>query len=800
MTRNSKTEWVGGLVSPPAHVMDRDEPYRVQLALWLELPGEMIVGFEVVPPDNTLAAVTRSLRRAIQQPMTGRPRRPARVRVSDAALAAAARQVLGPDAHVEMAPTPELDAVMATFNDHVSAPSEEASYLEQGRIDTKTMAAFFESARLLYSVAPWRKASDHEILHMEIPALGIRGACVSIIGILGESLGLIVFPSLQGYEAFVDAADSFGSGGRRPRNLGTGWVSLNFERGADLPAGLRREIAAHRWPVASPEAYPLAMALDPDLVSRPLLSRDYRVLEACARAVAAFYLKHADLFGKDEIPPVSESWFDADDLEVRLTLPYEAHILFEPGQPPRRQETRVGRNDPCPCGSGRKYKKCCLSSHQQQHRQAREHEQVHERDLRWVAQLHRYALQRFGRKFERGFEDFLEPEDALPLAAPWLVFGRAIEGRTVVDWFLEERGRALPAADRAWLEAQRDAWLSLWEVTGVIPGERLSMRDLLTGETREIREVEGSKFAVARDTLLARVVDFEGVSLLCGMHPRVLPPRYAAVALEDAQAKLRRKRAVPPERLNDGKFGRHLIRTWDELVEDFDEEQRRPRELSNTDGDPLLLTIDRFALVDTDTAGLESRLLALPEVSGPPTGVRDDAPRVFVFLRPGGPAAGAGGSTVIGRAWIESQQLNVETNSVRRADDLRARLESVLQGTLRHRSREHSDPLSEAFAHTRDAPAAHASAASPEAEEALLEYKREHYRRWLDESIPALDGKTPRQAARTARGRAELDLLLREMENMEQRAAGAHAYDFGELRKALGLDTGGGAARRNHLP
>jgi preprotein translocase subunit SecA len=25
----------------------------------------------------------------------------------------------------------------------------------------------------------------------------------------------------------------------------------------------------------------------------------------------------------------------------------------------RRAEPRVGRNDPCPCGSGKKYKKCC---------------------------------------------------------------------------------------------------------------------------------------------------------------------------------------------------------------------------------------------------------------------------------------------------------------------------------------------------------------------------------------------------------------------------------------------------------
>lgn len=29
-------------------------------------------------------------------------------------------------------------------------------------------------------------------------------------------------------------------------------------------------------------------------------------------------------------------------------------------QPQRRTEPRVGRNDPCPCGSGKKFKNCCL--------------------------------------------------------------------------------------------------------------------------------------------------------------------------------------------------------------------------------------------------------------------------------------------------------------------------------------------------------------------------------------------------------------------------------------------------------
>ena len=27
---------------------------------------------------------------------------------------------------------------------------------------------------------------------------------------------------------------------------------------------------------------------------------------------------------------------------------------------PIRRVTKIGRNDPCPCGSGKKYKNCCL--------------------------------------------------------------------------------------------------------------------------------------------------------------------------------------------------------------------------------------------------------------------------------------------------------------------------------------------------------------------------------------------------------------------------------------------------------
>ncbi|EKV31981.1 yecA family protein [Caenispirillum salinarum AK4] len=34
-------------------------------------------------------------------------------------------------------------------------------------------------------------------------------------------------------------------------------------------------------------------------------------------------------------------------------------IAGRPGSPPVQRGAKVGRNDPCPCGSGKKYKKCC---------------------------------------------------------------------------------------------------------------------------------------------------------------------------------------------------------------------------------------------------------------------------------------------------------------------------------------------------------------------------------------------------------------------------------------------------------
>jgi hypothetical protein len=361
------------------------------------------------------------------------------------------------------------------------------------------------------------------------------------------------------------------------------------------------------------------------------------------------------------------------------------------------------------------------------------------------------------------------------------VYGFEVEGRPVVDWFLEDRGARLGADERAWLLAQERAWLSIWEVVEVEPGKSVTVRDLLSGEERRVHEVRGSAMLVARDAILGRVVDHEDVSVFCGMHPRALPPFEAADVLRRARSKLRRQRAVPVEKLRNAAFGRFLIARWEETVAELDARASILPRLSNTDGDDLLFTTERFSFEPAVRAKVEQRLRALDGVR-PPEESGDDC---FTFVRTGNAMHKDWENTVIATASISDRSLKLESNSIARADELRRRIEEACSGLIRHRSRDHTDPraLSQ-----RAQPEAPISDLPPEKKQRLIRtLKERHYGDWPDQPVPALAGKTQHQAAPTRRGRDQLDLLLRQFEHHEARLPVAERFDISRLRALLGL-------------
>ena len=791
MAVRSSREWIGGLLSPPFYVEEGADLSPAGVVVWMEAPSGLVVGHDVIGPGQVAGAVTRVLLTALKRPMAGAPRRPDRIRVADASLAAGVRAAVGLAIPVRVAPTPELDHFL---NAMLDAMPDERSYLDGGHVSSTAVARLFTAAQLLWTVKPWTVAYDDVMVRMDIPALGVEGACVCIIGALGERRGLMIFPSLEACDAFANAAE------RTPPDaagvdLGTAWLGLCLESRSDLSPAMRDEVVHHGWPVANPEAYPIVERWERDGTSRPLVERDVDIAAACATSLCSFFTKHEALFAADEIAPVCESFFDEHDLEVRFTLPYEAFPAFEPvdsgvepiepgfaAAPELPFQPKAARNAPCPCGSGRKYKKCHLPLDEAEHAATRGRLRRHALDGRLVHMLSDFAVRRFGVAW-MGFDDFDDPDKAIQLAAPWSVYGFAVDGQTVVEAYLKAKGTRCSSEERAWLTAQQAAWLSVWEVIEIEPGASLTLCDLLSGETRHVREVSGSQGLVVRDALLARVVDHADGPLLCGSHPRPLPPFEAAEVVRRARGRLRRKRAVPVERLRDPSFGGYLIRRWEEAVAVLEARRLIPPVLRNTDDDPLLLTTDHFEIRPSARADVETRLAALEGTESPLPG---EDPPVYTFLRSGSTPGGNLDSTVVGHARLTDTALQLETNSRTRADALRERVEAACGDRIKYRIREHTDPLSpKVVLDHRDAAPEPPPA---DADQIVLEFKQRHYATWPDEPLPALGGQTPRDAIGTPQGRIAVDVLLKDMENRERRAAGGAAFDFSELRRELRLD------------
>ena len=147
-----------------------------------------------------------------------------------------------------------------------------------------TVERLFTAARRLFATAPWSIAADTQVLRMDVPALDVEGPCVSILGQATGRHGVLIFPSLDDFAAFIDAASDLEDG---PIDLGSGWLALLYERAADLPPSMHREAMQHGWPVESPDAYPVVERRDPDgvLPARRAGRRDRRCLRPVTRRI-----------------------------------------------------------------------------------------------------------------------------------------------------------------------------------------------------------------------------------------------------------------------------------------------------------------------------------------------------------------------------------------------------------------------------------------------------------------------------------------------------------------------------------
>jgi hypothetical protein len=310
---NENPEWLGARYPVARIIREGNERFQPDAVLWMEMPSGFLITAKLVDPRKPVSFAD-IFEEAMRTAGDGAPRRPTSIRVPEDSLARELRHAAAGIA-VTVAPVPELDRV---FADLTEATGRDAppSYLNGGTINAEVVAEFFEAAQSLYYAAPWSVVQEHQLVGVDIPKLKVKGACVSIIGGVGESSGLLLFRSIDDYLAF---------GARRAKGRAKDRYSvrsMSFGRKNEVAPSMIREIKEHRWPVAGPLAYPTLFALDRALEPMPITARDYRIMTKLALAFLVFFKDYRSIFETDEPEAIKTSFIDEDELQVIFTAPF----------------------------------------------------------------------------------------------------------------------------------------------------------------------------------------------------------------------------------------------------------------------------------------------------------------------------------------------------------------------------------------------------------------------------------------------------------------------------------------------
>jgi hypothetical protein len=265
---------------------------------------------------------------------------------------------------------------------------------------------------------------------------------------------------------------------------------------------------------------------------------------------------------------------------------------------------KPGRNDPCPCGSGKKYKHCHLQIEEAPHPDEITWRRVRRAIDDLIGRLLNAADAHFGVVgVDEAWDEFhlweldepFDPESPhIGVFMSWFVYDwlpdphdtevpESTHTTTAAQAYRSSAGARLDPLVKRYIEACSTAPFSFYEIVACDPGHGFRLRDVLIGSELDVVEQSVSRATQVGDLLYARVVPIDGIAVVDVCSPVAFPPIRKTQVLEF-------RANLPAER---GPWSVQLLRDYDtelrELYLDIAEDVLQPAlpGMTNTDGDPI---------------------------------------------------------------------------------------------------------------------------------------------------------------------------------------------------------------------
>jgi hypothetical protein len=360
--------------------------------------------------------------------------------------------------------------------------------------------------------------------------------------------------------------------------------------------------------------------------------------------------------------------------------------------------------------------------------------------------------------------------------------------------FLHQEVESCPDFHREFIEQACKSYPSFFVVESTAPGRSIDLKDILTGRHFHVLEQSASRMLRAGDLTFTRVVTAGGASIMLGASPWVIPPSWHLSVIEFRdQLSPRRLMTLADLSKRDLEIRRLYRQIVDAIVN-----PRLPT-LQNTDGDPIEMTTMTY---DLGLAPAESfnRLRPLATLRGEAhvDDERYDAAggieaAVLTWLKAGNRKHKDWDNTTLGTLRLDGSRLVIEVNSARRRERITKEISKRFGSTATLVETKITDIVKELQDRrargdtTEPMTASTEPERTPEIQALEAELMQRHWDAWIDTKVPALGNRTPRQAAKTPKGRERLEALLSDFARAAEQKSSAIQPDLADLRRRLGL-------------
>jgi hypothetical protein len=433
---------------------------------------------------------------------------------------------------------------------------------------------------------------------------------------------------------------------------------------------------------------------------------------------------------------------------------------------------KLGRNDPCPCGSGKKYKQCCLKAADAQI--ANDRSEAVPKAIQWLftkyEQPARAALDEgfFGGLDDDEYARLQDlPEDSyagiMINAMEWLLADGVVtikdQDCRVAALLLGKGGPLFSAEHRQWIELLTALPLRLYEIVEVVPGKCMTLRDVMLPERPPVlvQEKSGSQQANRYDLIAARIVPIDAHFELSGA-AYSFPRQRSWDLLEELTDELEGVEPDSPlaKEITSAIIPYHWLQLFVRAFE-------MPPVVDRVTGESLLFVTDHYRVLDWDA--LDQALSGEADIEG-----NRDAGWSRMFVGEDGLTR----RSLSINPGKRPDRIKVSYHTQQYADEGKPWFEAVSGTAVTFISRELAAPkgilanMQPTDTQGRPEPIP----LPPEIITELIEKRiRQLYADWADKPLPILNDQTPREAIRTPEGLEHVKFLL-------------HTYEHGEAQQA----------------